>query len=61
MGVAEQARVAAGPSVFVHEADAAAVSLARLVDIDGDTVLFGHGDPWRRDARAAVEATRVGR
>ena len=35
-------------------------SLTKVQDLDG-VVLFGHGDPWKDGARAAVDnARRVG-
>jgi glyoxylase-like metal-dependent hydrolase (beta-lactamase superfamily II) len=34
-------------------------SLARLDDLDAETVLFGHGDPWDRGARRALELVRT--
>jgi glyoxylase-like metal-dependent hydrolase (beta-lactamase superfamily II) len=36
-------------------------SLARLEDVEAETVLFGHGDPWRGGARRAVELAREAR
>jgi glyoxylase-like metal-dependent hydrolase (beta-lactamase superfamily II) len=34
-------------------------SLDRLEQIEGDTVLFGHGEPWRQGLRSAVESVRT--
>jgi glyoxylase-like metal-dependent hydrolase (beta-lactamase superfamily II) len=33
-------------------------SLARFDGLDADTVLFGHGDPWTKGLRRALEAVR---
>jgi glyoxylase-like metal-dependent hydrolase (beta-lactamase superfamily II) len=34
-------------------------SLARLEEVDAETLLFGHGDPWRGDVKSAVEEARA--
>ncbi len=34
-------------------------SLDVLADLDAGTLLFGHGDPWNRGAREAVERARA--
>jgi glyoxylase-like metal-dependent hydrolase (beta-lactamase superfamily II) len=50
--------VAAGATASVDEA---LRSLGRLADIDGaaDTLLPGHGDPWRGSLESAVERARA--
>jgi glyoxylase-like metal-dependent hydrolase (beta-lactamase superfamily II) len=50
--------VAAGATASVDEA---LRSLGRLADVDGsaDTLLPGHGDPWRGSLAAAVEQARA--
>ena len=44
---------------FNEDRPHALASLARLEDLDAETLLFGHGDPWRDGARAAVDAART--
>ena len=41
---------------FNEDRAQASASLARLADIDAETVLFGHGEPWSGSPRSAVEA-----
>ncbi|HEU4656008.1 MAG TPA: MBL fold metallo-hydrolase [Capillimicrobium sp.] len=51
-----------GPQLMPHPLNAsneqAAASLDRLAALDAETLLFGHGDPWRDGAAAAVERAR---
>lgn len=43
---------------FNEDRDRAFASLARLAELDADTVLFGHGEPFLEGAWAAVAAVR---
>jgi glyoxylase-like metal-dependent hydrolase (beta-lactamase superfamily II) len=43
------------PRAFNASTDQALASLDRLADVDAETLLFGHGEPWRQGARSAVE------
>ena len=43
------------PAVFDLDSDAAGRSLQRIVDIEADLLLPGHGDPWEGTPRRAVE------
>jgi glyoxylase-like metal-dependent hydrolase (beta-lactamase superfamily II) len=44
---------------FNEDRDEAIQSLDRLEPIEADTVLFGHGEPWRQGVRSAVESVRM--
>jgi glyoxylase-like metal-dependent hydrolase (beta-lactamase superfamily II) len=46
------------PSAFSADTEQALASLDRLAPLDADTLLFGHGGPWRQGAAAAVERAR---
>jgi glyoxylase-like metal-dependent hydrolase (beta-lactamase superfamily II) len=48
-----------GPAGFNESSDQALDSLTQLEDVDGETILFGHGDPWGGGVHAAVEAARA--
>ena len=43
---------------FNEDHEAARRSLARFEDLDADTVLFGHGDPWTNGVSRALAAIR---
>ena len=38
----------------------ATASLALLEDVEAETLLFGHGDPWHGDVKVALEEVRAG-
>jgi glyoxylase-like metal-dependent hydrolase (beta-lactamase superfamily II) len=44
---------------FNEDRPGARKSLDVLADLDAGTLLFGHGDPWNRGAREAVERARA--
>ena len=44
---------------FNEDRELAIRSLDRFDDLDGETVLFGHGDPWRQGLTRAVETVRA--
>ena len=50
-----------GPQLmpFSLSSDQALDSLTKVQDVDADVVLFGHGEPWREGAAAAVERARA--
>jgi glyoxylase-like metal-dependent hydrolase (beta-lactamase superfamily II) len=47
-----------GQHRFNEDRERAFGSLARLDELDADVVLFGHGDPWTRGSRSALEIVR---
>lgn len=47
------------PSFLNVDNGAARDSLATLEEAEADLLLFGHGDPWRGEARSAIEAARA--
>jgi glyoxylase-like metal-dependent hydrolase (beta-lactamase superfamily II) len=53
-------RHALGQHRFNEDRERAWTSLDRLWDVDAETVLFGHGDPWRHGSRRALEIVRAG-
>lgn len=46
------------PSAFNVSTDGCFDSLAALEDLDAETVLVGHGEPWREGPRSAVARAR---
>jgi glyoxylase-like metal-dependent hydrolase (beta-lactamase superfamily II) len=46
------------PSPFNVSTDRCFESLAALEQLDAETVLVGHGEPWREGSRAAVARAR---
>jgi glyoxylase-like metal-dependent hydrolase (beta-lactamase superfamily II) len=52
---------ARGPNLhrFNEDRNSALRSLGRLDALAADTVLFGHGDPWLRGLRSALDAARA--
>ena len=48
-----------GPAGFNESSDQALDSLSALEGIEAETILFGHGDPWRQGTRSAIEAARA--
>jgi glyoxylase-like metal-dependent hydrolase (beta-lactamase superfamily II) len=48
-----------GPAGFNESSEQALASLSRLQDVEAETILFGHGDPWRSGAQSAIEAARA--
>jgi glyoxylase-like metal-dependent hydrolase (beta-lactamase superfamily II) len=44
---------------FNEDRTRALASLARLDEVDAETVLFGHGDPWTEGSRRALELVRA--
>ncbi len=48
-----------GPAGFNESSDQALASLSRLEGVEAETILFGHGDPWRDGAHAAIESARA--
>ena len=48
-----------GPAGFNESSEQALTSLSRLQDVEAETILFGHGDPWRGGPQAAVEAAHA--
>jgi len=43
-----------GPAGFNESSDQALRSLSRLESVEAETVLFGHGDPWKDGTESAV-------
>lgn len=43
---------------FNEDRERALGSLDRLADVEAETILFGHGDPWSQGARRAIEQAR---
>lgn len=48
-----------GPAGFNESSDQALSSLSRLEGVEAETILFGHGDPWRDGNDSAIEAARA--
>jgi hypothetical protein len=48
-----------GPAGFNESSDEALASPSRLAGVEGETILFGHGDPWRGGTDAAIEAAQA--
>ncbi len=46
------------PSGFNRDTPAAMASLAALLAVSADTVLPGHGEPWKQGVAEAVRAAR---
>jgi glyoxylase-like metal-dependent hydrolase (beta-lactamase superfamily II) len=48
-----------GPAGFNESSEEALASLARLQGVEAETILFGHGAPWRAGVEPAIEAARA--
>jgi glyoxylase-like metal-dependent hydrolase (beta-lactamase superfamily II) len=48
-----------GPAGFNESSGQALASLSRLEGVEAETILFGHGDPWRGGTQSAIEAARA--
>jgi glyoxylase-like metal-dependent hydrolase (beta-lactamase superfamily II) len=46
------------PTAFNASTEQALASLDRIAALEADTLLFGHGEPWREGAASAVERAR---
>jgi glyoxylase-like metal-dependent hydrolase (beta-lactamase superfamily II) len=47
------------PPQFSNSMAQARASLQRIAEVQAQTLYYGHGDPWRRGAAAAVEEARA--
>jgi glyoxylase-like metal-dependent hydrolase (beta-lactamase superfamily II) len=48
-----------GPAGFNESSDQALASLSRLAGVEAETILFGHGDPWRGGTESAIETAQA--